>query len=261
MSRIEEHIYKTTPQAELSMWVHRPDPKEFAGSRPGLVLFFGGGWAGGTPEQFFPQAEYFAGRGMVVARADYRVKGRYGNPPQICVQDARSAVRWLRGHADQFRLDPARLAVGGGSAGAHVAMCCTEADLFDAARDDLSVSCRPDAFVLYNPVADCVECAFARERMGDDATARALSPVHNVRGGLPPAILFYGSEDAKFLPGGRAFVEEVRLAEGQGHGFFNASPWLERTIWRTDVFLASLDWLDGPPAVELPEGVEALLAE
>ncbi len=42
-------------------------------------------------------------------------------------------------------------------------------------------------------------------------------------------------------------------AEGQPHGFFNKSPWTERTLHRVDEFLASLGYLQGKPTIELPK--------
>jgi hypothetical protein len=40
------------------------------------------------------------------------------------------------------------------------------------------------------------------------------------------------------------------LAEGQGHGFFNRSPWTERTLIAADKFLASLGFLKGEPTIQ-----------
>jgi hypothetical protein len=48
--------------------------------------------------QFFYQAEYLASRGMIAARADYRVKNRQGGEPDKSVEDGKSALRWQRGN-------------------------------------------------------------------------------------------------------------------------------------------------------------------
>ena len=56
-----------------------------------MVFFFGGGWNGGTPGQFRPQARHLAGRGMVAIVVDYRVKSRHGTLANVAVSDANRA--------------------------------------------------------------------------------------------------------------------------------------------------------------------------
>lgn len=85
--------YAKTKQAELEMVVHFPSGWKDTDKRPGIVFFFGGGWENGTIKAFEPQAKYLASRGMVAARADYRVKSRHGVTPKQCVDDARTAIR------------------------------------------------------------------------------------------------------------------------------------------------------------------------
>ena len=92
-------IYKKTKQADLAIFVHYPPGWKETDKRPAIVFFFGGGFQFGSVSQFVPQAAYFASRGMVAARADYRVKSRHGVEPDACVEDAKSAVRWLRQNA------------------------------------------------------------------------------------------------------------------------------------------------------------------
>ena len=88
--------YKTIPGGKLELVVHYPPGWKDTDKRPGIVFFFGGGWENGTIQAFERQADHLARRGMVAARADYRVKSRQGVTPDKCVEDAKSAVRWLR---------------------------------------------------------------------------------------------------------------------------------------------------------------------
>ena len=74
--------YKKTKQADLEIIVHYPPGWKETDKRPGIVFFFGGGWTNGTIKAFEPQATYLASRGMVAARADYRVKSRQGVTPE-----------------------------------------------------------------------------------------------------------------------------------------------------------------------------------
>ena len=82
--------YTKTKQADLEIVVHYPPGWKETDKRPGIVFFFGGGWENGTIKAFEPQAQYLASRGMVAARADYRVKSRHDVTPDACVEDAKS---------------------------------------------------------------------------------------------------------------------------------------------------------------------------
>ena len=46
----------------------------------------------------------------------------------------------------------------------------------------------------------------------------------------------------------------MHMAPDQPHGFFNRSPWRERTTFLTDEFLAAHGYLEGKPTIELPAG-------
>ena len=118
-----ETVYKSAGGADLKLHIFEPSERPSDKPLPAIVFFFGGGWTGGTPSQFFQHSRYLASRGMVAVSAEYRVKNRHGTTPAECVADGKSAVRWLRSHAAELGIDPARIAAGGGSAGGHVALC------------------------------------------------------------------------------------------------------------------------------------------
>ncbi len=99
---VRTFTYKRAEQVELKIHVHFPADWKKGDQRPGIVFFFGGGWNGGTVDQFLPQAEYLVKRGMVAARADYRVRSRHKVTPDKCVEDAKSAVRWMRTNAKKL---------------------------------------------------------------------------------------------------------------------------------------------------------------
>src|SRR5262249_6559933 len=128
---------KTTPVA-LEIHVHLPPDWKKEDKRPAIVFFFGGGWTSGTVKQFEPQASYLASRGMIAARADYRVKSRHDVTPDACVEDAKSAVRWLRQNTAMLGVDPDRIVASGGSAGGHIA-ACTACTGLDAAGEDPNI--------------------------------------------------------------------------------------------------------------------------
>ena len=192
---VQEVTYKSTQQGDLSMLIHRPEGWKASDKRPAIVFFFGGGWTNGSPKQFESQAAYLAGRGMVTARADYRVKSRHNVLPDACVEDAKSAVRWLRAHAAEYGIDPDRIVAAGGSAGGHIAACTATTAGFEAKGEDLSVSSKPSALVLFNPVL-LLDGPLAKRYLNDDeALGRRISPLLGIDSTLPPTLLLYGSED------------------------------------------------------------------
>ena len=145
----ETIIYKKVEGRDMKILVEKPPGWTAADQRPAIVFFFGGGWVGGTPEQFRPQSTYFASRGMVGLRVEYRTipKGDNG-PPLVCCADAKSAMRYVRSHAAELGVDPRRIAGAGGSAGGHLAAFTALVPGLDDPQDDLKVNCRPDALVL-----------------------------------------------------------------------------------------------------------------
>ena len=66
-------IYKTTAEKDLEITLHFPAAWTAEDKRPVMVFFFGGGWKKGTTKQFLIQADYFASRGIVTARPNYRL--------------------------------------------------------------------------------------------------------------------------------------------------------------------------------------------
>lgn len=252
--------YKTIGDKELKIHVHFPPGWKAGDMRPAIVFFFGGGWRGGSVGQFEKQAEYLATRGMVAARADYRVKSRDGVTPDECVEDARSAVRWIRQNAKQLGIDPKKLIASGGSAGGHLAACTMIRDSVEADDDDVSVSTIPQAMVLFNPVLDFNHEQLISRINGDKQLARKISPTLHLDKSTPPALILFGTGD-RLKAHGDAYWKKAEtlgvradkyLAEGQGHGFFNRSPWMERTLIAVDEFLTSLGFLTGEPTLQAP---------
>lgn len=61
--------YKKTDQGDLKLHIFYPADHKVSDRRPAIVFFFGGGWNGGSPTQFYPHCEYLASRGMVAIPA------------------------------------------------------------------------------------------------------------------------------------------------------------------------------------------------
>lgn len=251
--------YRKIGETELKVWIFNPANKSDK-PLPCVVFFFGGGWSSGTPAQFEPQSRHLASRGMIAIVADYRVKSRQNALPADCVSDAKACVRWVRANASRLGIDPIRIAVGGGSAGGHLAAAVATVPGLDSATDDKTISCLPNALILFNPVTVMAPfpglelkgfgAGLDKARFGCEPTE--ISPIHHVKKGLPPTIIFHGKADTtvpyatveKFAEVMKAAGNRCELTgfEGQPHGFFNKAKYPE-TLEATDAFLVSLGYL------------------
>jgi acetyl esterase len=250
------HVYKKVGDKEMKLYVYQPDGKKPETPLPAIVFFHGGGWRGGSPVQFLHHCEYLAKRGMVAIEADYRHVGKDSKePPIVCVNDAKSAIRWVRSHAAELGIDPTRIASGGGSAGGHLAAFVGMVEGNDDPQDDKSISPKSNAMCLFNPVFDNGPGGWGTERVGDRYPE--FSPAHNITKDDPPAIVFLGSEDklvpVKALETFKANMDrvgvrcETRVYEGQPHGFFNygksGNKYYNVTVKEMDAFLVEMGWL------------------
>jgi acetyl esterase/lipase len=260
--QVKVFTYKKTKQTDLKMQVHFPADWKQGDKRPAIVFFFGGGWTNGDVKQFEPQAAYFASRGMVTARADYRVKSRHDVTPDQCVEDAKSAVRWVRQNAAMLGVDPDRIVAAGGSAGGHIAACTSLSKGLEADGEDHKISSRPNALLLFNPVLRFAGIADLTKRINhNEELAKVLSPTLHLAKNTPPALILFGKEDRLLMHGEEYIARskevgnraELFLADGVGHGFFNRSPWREKTILRADEFLLSLGYVSGQPTIKIPQ--------
>lgn len=243
--------YGTTTQTPLLLTVYAP--RWQVKPHAGVLFLHGGGWWTGKRTQFDAHARALAKHGYLAATADYRVYGRHGTLPDLALEDATAAFRWLQQELEVRGVAADRIVLVGGSAGGHLALC-------------IAANCgahkqppNPMGLLLLNPVLDLhqvsPETGFSEgelmliERLGV-AGRKRLSPLDPgaARQVAGRAWLVYGSADpllgvAKHLLAHHPLGESWRLLEapGQTHGFFNRQPWRGRTRRLLLDFLRSLD--------------------
>jgi acetyl esterase/lipase len=256
----EPLVYKTVGNDHLHLYVVKPADWQPTDHRPAMVFIHGGGWVVGSVAQFNDQAKYLASRGMVCVQVEYRLLSQANhNPPTICCEDAKSAMRYVRSHAGELGIDPDRIGAAGGSAGGQLAAFTALVPGQDDPHDDLSVSPKPDALVLFFPVLDNgTNGGWGNRRIGD--RVKEFSPAANVTSNAPPTIIFLGTKDQlipvstikRFQHNMRACGVrcELNLYAGRGHGFANYQPYKTETLIQADRFLESLGWLHGPPTLQ-----------
>lgn len=87
---------------------------------PAIVAVHGGGFRAGSRRGYLPQCVRLAEQGYVCATIDYRLAPKSQFP--AAVEDAKSAVRYLRENAAALAIDPKRIGAMGGSAGGHLVL-------------------------------------------------------------------------------------------------------------------------------------------
>ena len=275
-----KRIFKTVGGTALSLYYFTPANVKPAERRPAVVWIHGGGWTGGSVDGFMPHARYCAVRGAIGFNIEYRLVRPEGPSVGDCIADCKSAIRFIRTNAAKFGVDSQKIVVAGDSAGGHLAAALATLKGFDDPKDDLTISTRPYAIVLYNPVLNLTEGNWIRFVAGGAALAdrksllvpspdvlargRSLSPLFHVRSDLPPMLLMHGNDDS-IVPAHQAkrFAAAMSeagnrcdfvLLEKTGHAFaiaFYKSPEsvVVDALRASDRFLFSLGVFSGEPTL------------
>ena len=250
------------PNESLVMKRYGPSGQDFSKPLPCALFIFGGGWNGGDISHFADQAKHLAQRGMVAICAQYRTYSSHNVPPNVCLVDAKSAVRYARANAAKLGIDPNRLAVGGGSAGGHLAAASTFCEGFNDPKDEnRKVDTQANALLLFNPVIDNGPQGYGHNRVYE--FWEAFSPLHNIKAPAPPTLFLLGDSD-RLIPveTGKAFKQaiesvggrcDLKIYEQAEHGFFNKGrtskngiAYYEETLSAMDAFLVSIGYLEQP---------------
>ena len=119
---VRENVsYDSTIGFDGTFDFYEPKSDSSRANRPAIVAIHGGAWMGGDKawgEQF---AEELCPYGYVVFSINYRVSSRPNGKWPAQIEDVQKALKYIRANARQFRIDPARVASLGMSAGGHLA--------------------------------------------------------------------------------------------------------------------------------------------
>jgi acetyl esterase len=235
------------------------------GPFPAVVLVHGGGWQWGDRTNMADVAAYLAQNEFVAFTIDYRLANtrRKYDPYPAAVEDVKAAIRWVRDHASQYHVDPARLGLLGSSAGAHLASLVGmegkgPLDRGDRVAAVVSWSGPQDMAELYRDgpqQAKSAVVAFTNCHGGADACAailKEISPLTYVDPSDPP--LFFSNGSNELVPILQATEMDGALATGgvqhqfvEVPGTLHAQHYIDRTAPSLPagqtVRQASLAWL------------------
>jgi len=251
-------VYKIIDSLKLTIDVFHTNQSYEHGNNTAIVFFHGGGWAFGTPGEFFTTCERYAEMGIVTFSVEYRLSIDNGVTPSKTispiesVMDARSAMRWVRENAAKFHLDKNKIVVAGQSAGGQLALSTAMIDEYNEKTDDAAVSSSPNAILLFSSCVNTVE-GWCDYLLGERRSKIwSISPFHHIRKGLPPMIEFHGTDDEQVPKWTLQFFEndmkkngnefELHMFEGRKHYLGGENPKYSR-YYDEDILKITDDFL------------------
>jgi acetyl esterase len=260
-----QEVYKTIDTFKLKADIFYTGQTFQKENNTAIVFFHGGGWAYGTPSEFFTTCERYAKMGIVTFSVDYRLSIENGVTPSKTISpiesimDARSAMRWVRENAGKFHIDGNKIVAAGQSAGGHLALCTAMIDGYNEKSDNPGISCSPNAVLLFSACVNAVE-GWCDRLLGDRRNKIwSISPAHNIKKGLPPMIEFHGTDDEQVPKWTVQFFEndmekegnyfEQHMYEGRKHYLGDGNPMYSRyyddeILKIADDFLRKFNFLD-----------------
>ena len=249
--KVEKNVVYSTAGGEKLM-LDLASPSE-GGPYPAVVLLHGGAWSMGSRTELSKGSrgkdgkvapsfiETIAAQGYVAVSASYRLAPKYKFPAQI--EDARTAVRFLRANAKKFNLDPEKIGAGGFSAGGHLALLLGAADKnafenVEYPEQSSRVQCvvsffGPTDLCLYG-ASEGLEDSYMVPLLGkacktDKNLYKKASPIEYVTKNSPPILMIHGTADfivpiihseymLKKLQDAGATAELIAV-KGEGHGW------------------------------------------
>jgi len=235
------------PELTVTLTLYVPDKP---GSYPAILDIHGGGWKDRQVEADKPMMERLAARGFVTGLVAYRLSTQAKYPAAI--NDCKAAVRYMRAHAAELKIDPERIGVMGGSAGGHLtgllAMTNGKPE-FEGDGPNHEQSSSVKAAIVMAATMDLVTSN--KDKTGEGSVAFfgasaqekpdiyvQASPITHVRAGVPPTIFIEGEKDG--LKIGRAEMQdklralgietEVHTLKDAPHPFWMSQPWCDETV-------------------------------
>lgn len=203
---IEAHkdvVYAERDSGPLKLDVYVP--KTVEEPQPCIIFVHGGGWSKGNKGDYIFYNVHFAKLGYVTASISYRFAPDHHWPDQY--QDETCAIRYLVDHAAEYKIDPTKIALVGGSAGGHLVLMAAygEGIPMDCPGATEATPVPISCVVNFYGVTDCtppgVNSAREITRLigkpyseAADIYAQA-SPITFVRPGVPPTLTFHGTVD------------------------------------------------------------------
>ncbi|MBN9299855.1 MAG: alpha/beta hydrolase [Filimonas sp.] len=256
---LKDHLvreYKKLGTYGLDLHIFTSDSLNTIQKKPVIIFFHGGSWSEGQPAWHFEACRKYAQKGWVACAVEYRIYGNQGTLPFEAVMDARSAIRWLRKHAQEFNIDTGRIVATGNSAGGHLVLASALAKRWNEKTDDLKYSPVANVLLVNSGVYDLTDekTSWIRKDLKNKKLVEDISPNYTVDSRMPPTLIIHGKEDQN-VPFASAvrFVEKMSAAgnncqfkpiENGGHFIFFEPKYTPQVFAYRKDFLLKLGYPD-----------------
>ncbi len=258
-------VYGTIDGKQLKLDLARP--KQSDGPLPTLICIHGGAWQSGDRSQLSRRSPFFnnqsfierlAAQGFLAASVSYRLSGEAKWPAQIV--DCKTAVRFLRAHANRFNLNTKKFGAVGFSAGGHLAMLLGLMNGQDGLEGELypEHASRVQAVVNFFGPCDLADYGkrdpqsrvflrlFGKSYTQAPELWETASPLCYARKDAAPVLFLHGTKD-QLVPINQSRTMDKKLRElgvesklielkGENHGWVGKPA--ERTLQQTIAFFA-----------------------
>jgi acetyl esterase/lipase/uncharacterized glyoxalase superfamily protein PhnB len=189
-------VYKTIDAIGLKVDIFYKQASLRNANNSAIAFFHGGALVCGNRHDFYATSRRYASKGMIAFSFQYRFADRKKLTPIECIMDAKSAIRWIRKNAKDYNIDVNKIIASGQSAGGYLANCTAMIDMYDEPNEDLTVSSKPNAIVVFsggfNASADDWTDSLLIYRKSEKLN---VDPYHHIKSGLPPVLAIAGTED------------------------------------------------------------------
>lgn len=252
-------VFHQDGQRKLLMDIFQPS--KGATPKPSIIVVHGGGWKNGDKTKFRALALRLAEIGYVTAAIEYRLSGEAAFPTAI--KDCNAATRFLKEHADQWNIDPNRIAAVGGSAGGHLVGLMAAANsnpklkFQEQTASDASLKA---AIVMAGPL-EIASGSVAERSMSQPESSNSVrwmkgdvqqepelyhlaDAFEQVSETMPPTLFLCGSKDnparnakTRAKMSAMGIPNQLIVHENATHGHWNRADWIGRVVSDIDAFL------------------------
>jgi acetyl esterase/lipase len=184
---ITKDLNYLAPGRKEKLDIYHPSSPAPGTLAPAIVIIHGGGWIGGdkAAKREIITGNALAAAGYLCVSIEYWKGSKDRWPTNL--QDCKNAVRWLRMNAEKLKIDPTKIGVIGGSAGAHLALMLA----YTAGNSEI------DPKPLYPNVSDHVSACVNMYGISNLETRQGTDPTGMPNGKLSPTTqLFSESREA-----------------------------------------------------------------
>jgi acetyl esterase/lipase len=234
--QFQTRVFAVNDKGELKVDIYQPNQQNRNGAS--VIVIHGGSWSGGVRNDFPQWNQWFAENGYTVFDIDYTLT----QPNYLsAVGDVKSAIRWVKNHAQEFQVSPDKIVLLGRSAGGHLALLSAytadnqsipptfpENSESENVRAVISIYAPADLFWAFNNPANprvidgpttLANFLGGSPYQSDELRERyaLISPVSHINAETPPTLLFHGGKDQLVRAENMYFVADKLKAVNVAH--------------------------------------------